>query len=85
VRISETGEVEEAGLNHEVWVDFDWTGPQEGDFFCPFNTITAAAAAVADGGTIRIMTGSTTERPVFPKHKRIKLVAPGGDVKIGMR
>ena len=52
MRTSETGEVEEAGLNHEVWVDFAWTGPFVGDFFQPFNTLAAATAAVADGGVI---------------------------------
>jgi hypothetical protein len=49
-RTSENGEVEEAGSNNEVWVDFGWKGPSEGNFFRPFNIITAAAAAVADGG-----------------------------------
>lgn len=31
-RISETGVVKEAGANHEVWVDFSWSGPNERDF-----------------------------------------------------
>jgi hypothetical protein len=84
-RISETGEVEEAGSNNEVWIDFAWTGPSEGDFFCPFKTIAAAAAAVADGGTIKIMPGSTRERLSFVQHKRMKLVAPIGGVTIGIR
>lgn len=84
-RTSETGEVEEAGSNHEVWVNFSWTGPSEGDFFRPFNTISAAAAAVVNGGVIKIMPGSTTERPFFAKNKRFKLVAPIGGVEIGVR
>jgi hypothetical protein len=37
-RTSETGEIEEAGSNHEVWVDFGWKGSSEGDFYRPFNT-----------------------------------------------
>ncbi|MBI3868647.1 MAG: hypothetical protein HY299_08970 [Verrucomicrobia bacterium] len=82
-RISETGEVEEAGNGHEVWVDFDWTGPQEGDFFRPFNTISAAVAAVANGGVIKIMPGFTSEKPSFPRNKRIRFVAPIGGVRIG--
>jgi hypothetical protein len=49
-RTSETGEVEQAGSNHEVCVDFGWKGPSEGDFFWPFKTIDAAAAVVADAG-----------------------------------
>lgn len=84
-RTSETGEIEEAGSNHEVWVDFAYTGPSEGDFYRPFNTITSAAAAVADGGVIRIMPGWTGERPTFPEKKRIRLAAPIGGVRIGIR
>ncbi len=57
-RISETGEVETAGAHQEVWVDFTWSGPHEGDFFHPFNTIADAANAVDDGGVIRLMPGT---------------------------
>jgi hypothetical protein len=81
VRIAESGEVEEAGKNHEVWVDFSWTGPSEGDFFRPFNTIAAAVGKVADGGVIKIMPGTTAERPTI--HKRVRLVASSGGVSIG--
>ena len=84
-RTSETGEVEEAGSNHEVWVDFGWTGLHEGDFFHPFNTIAAAADAVADGGVVKIMPGWTDERPSIQNNKRIRLVAPIGGVTIGVR
>jgi hypothetical protein len=83
-RTSETGEVEEAGSNHEVWVDFAWAGPNEGDFFHPFNTIAGAVAAVADGGVIRIMPGTTSERPFIQGNKRIRLVAPIGSVAFGI-
>lgn len=85
LRISETGEIEVAGSNNEVWVDFGWKGPNEGDFFHPFNTITAAAAAVADRGVIKIVPGWTTERPSFKRNKRIRLVAPIGNVSFGVR
>jgi hypothetical protein len=84
-RTSEIGEIEEAGSNHEVWVDFGWKGSSEGDFYRPFNTITAAAAAVADGGVIKIMPGWTTEKPFFQSNKRIRLVAPIGNVTFGVR
>jgi hypothetical protein len=80
-RTSETGEVEEAGNHHEVWVDFTWQGPQEGDFFHPFNTLAGADAAVASGGVIKIMPGSTSERPIL--HQRARLVAPIGGVQFG--
>ena len=81
-RTSETGEVEEAGSNHEVWVDFAWDGPGEGDFFHPFNTLAAATAAVADGGVVKIMPGSTPERLSLARNKRFRLDAPIGGVSI---
>jgi hypothetical protein len=84
-RTSESGEVEEAGNNHEVWVDFGWHGPTEGDFFHPFNTIADAVAAVADGGVIKMMPGTTNETQLIHNSKRIRLVAPIGSVTIGVR
>jgi hypothetical protein len=84
-RTSETGEVEEAGSNHEVWVDFAWTGPGEGDFFHPFRTLAEATVAVADGGVIKIMPGSSNERHIIRNNKRVRLVAPIGGVTIGVR
>jgi hypothetical protein len=83
-RLSETGEVEEAGANHEVWVDFSWSGPTEGDFFRPFNSLASAYAAVAAGGVIRIMPGTTTEA-IPLRGKRARLEAPIGNVRIGVR
>jgi hypothetical protein len=84
-RISETGEMEEAGSNHEVWVDFEWQGPEEGDFFRPFKTIRAAVAAVADRGVVHILPGSTGERATFSSKKQIRFVASSGNVTIGAR
>ena len=82
-RTSETGEVEEAGSNHEVWVDFDWSGPSEGDFFHPFKGVSDAVEAVADGGTIKIMPGSSQDRvPFHGNGKRVRITAPIGGVKI---
>jgi hypothetical protein len=84
-RVSETGEVEQAGFNNEVWVNFGWRGPFTGDFYQPFNTLAAAIANVADGGVIRLVPGWTNERlPPFGK-KRFRLVAPIGGVRIGVR
>jgi hypothetical protein len=86
-RISETGEVEEARENNdsEVWVDFAWGGDEEGDFFHPFRTIAGAAATVTDGGVIKILPGSTQERPFLSHKKRIRLEAAIGGVSIGVR
>jgi hypothetical protein len=84
-RTSETGEVEQAGRNNEVWVNFGWKGPTEGDFFHPFNTLTAAVNVVAAGGVIKIVPGWTTERPTFTGMKPYKIVTPIGGVRIGVQ
>lgn len=80
VRISENGDVQIADVVHEVWVDFDWTGPNAGDFCQPFNTLEGALNAVAQGGVIRIMTGAKRERLTI--HKRVRLTAAGGAVTL---
>jgi hypothetical protein len=84
-RTSETGEVEQAGFDNEVWLDFDWEGPNQGDACQPFNTIAGATAAVADGGVIKILPGQTRERMTIGGGKQMKLVAPIGGVTIGAR
>ena len=56
---SQTGEFEVAGFNNEVWLDFEYQGPTEGDVCRPFNTVGGAIAAVADGGVIRIVPGNS--------------------------
>jgi hypothetical protein len=89
VRTSEDGTVEEAGRNrltgqyYEVWVDFGWNGPNEGDFYRPFSNLASALAAVADGGVIKIAPGTTPERGLLRGGKRVRLVAPIGGVTIG--
>lgn len=84
-RTAENDEVEEAGAHHEVWVNFLWSGENEGDFFHPFNSLTNAAAVVPDGGVIKIMPGVTSERPTIPRGKRIRITAPVGGVTLGFR
>ncbi|MGH7973858.1 MAG: hypothetical protein ACREIC_34505, partial [Limisphaerales bacterium] len=37
-----------------VWVDFNYSGPQNGSFAAPFETLAAGVSAVARGGTISI-------------------------------
>jgi hypothetical protein len=80
---SETGEFAVAGSNSEVWVDFAYSGPSEGDVCRPFNTIAAAVGAVKDGGTIRLVPGASRERGFIGGGKRFTLVAPRGGVTIG--
>jgi hypothetical protein len=88
-RTSETGEVEEAreGGDSEVWVDFNSIGPEaeEGDFYRPFRSLSAAVAAVADNGVIKIMPGTTRERPLISGKKRFRMEAAIGGVSIGIR
>ena len=79
---SETGESEVAGFNNEVWLDFAYAGPAEGDVCRPFNTLLGAVGAVADGGTIQVVPGTTPESGSF-LGKRCTLVAPLGAVSIG--
>jgi hypothetical protein len=84
-RINEQGDIEQAGFNHEVWLDFDYVGPSEGDVCQPFDSVAAALAAVADGGLIRIVPGTTTERSPIGSGKRVRLFAPIGGVVLGAR
>jgi len=82
-RVSETGEVEQAGFHNEVYVNFDSDKPEEGDFFHPFKTLAGATATVDPGGIVKILPGSSRERPVLSK--RCTLQAAIGGVVIGKR
>ena len=44
-----------------TWVDFDYTGTENGNFLTPFNTLAEGLDAVPAGGTIRIKAGVTSE------------------------
>jgi hypothetical protein len=61
---------------HEVWVDFDHNGPQEGNFYRPYKTLEAAAAAVNDGGVIKLMPGVLREPQRIRGNKHIRVVTP---------
>ena len=78
-----TGEFEVAGFHNEVWLDFDYVGPGEGDVCRPFNTVEAASAGVADHGVIRIVPGATPHRGVIGRDKRFTMMAPAGGATIG--
>ena len=82
IRTAETGDVEMAGLRHQIWVDFEWNGPTEGDFYRPFNTIEAALNAVVEPGVIHIMAGATKERPAI--RKRVRLTSVPAAATIGL-
>ena len=56
------------GYTGPVFVDFNYTGTQNGSFYQPYNTIGAGISAVSPGGTIFIKTaGATAETPVITK------------------
>jgi hypothetical protein len=82
-RTDETGHIEWAGGNEEVWADFDWTGPQEGDVCRPWATPSAAQSAVANHGSIRMIPSISPDRGPLGVGKRFRMVAPIGGVRIG--
>jgi hypothetical protein len=79
-RTAEDGSVEWAGSDEEVWLDFQWP---EGDVCHPFNRLSAATAAVATFGTIRIIPSLSHERAPIGIGKRFKLVAPIAGFTLG--
>jgi hypothetical protein len=82
-RTDENGVVESAGAGEEVWADFEWTGPTEGDVCHPWSTVVAASNAVAPHGTIRMIPSVSHERGPIGQNNRFRMVAPIGGVKIG--
>jgi hypothetical protein len=50
----------------------------EGDFYRPFRTLAEGTAAVASGGTIRIVPGASAERGALGLGKRMRIKAPAG-------
>ena len=89
VRTSEDGRVDQAGRDgagklFEVWVDFAWTGPSEGDFYRPFKTLAAAVDAVASGGVVKVVPGTSRDRtPIRHPGKSCRIVAPLGSATMG--
>lgn len=82
-RTDENGVVESAGAGEEVWADFQWSGPTEGDVCRPWSTVATASNAVAAHGTIRMIPSVSHERGPIGLNKRFSMVAPIGGVKIG--
>jgi hypothetical protein len=82
-RTDEDGHIEWAGPNEEVWADFAWTGPHEGDVCRPWSIIATAQGAVANHGTIRMIPSHSPERGPLGLGKRFRMVAPIGGVRVG--
>jgi hypothetical protein len=79
----EDGLEEIGGPEHDMWVDFDWIGPFEGDAYRPFADLTAAFSAVEEPGTIRLLPGASADRPRLQGGKNVRLIAPLGGVTLG--
>ena len=69
----------------DVWVEFDFPVSATGRISGPFRDLTQAAAAVPEGGVIRIVPGRTHDRTSIGGSKRFRLVAPIAGVTIGWR
>ena len=80
---NDAGVFEVAGFHNEVWVDFEYAGPSEGDVCRPFASINAAADVVADNGVLRIIPGASMTRGVIGDSRRFTLMAPAGGVTLG--
>ncbi len=81
-RTSESGKVETAGSNDEVWVDSNYPGaaPSAGDFGDPFRTLGEAMDRVKPGGTVRIVNVRTSESQPVAYTRRLTLRAAGAAV-----
>ena len=64
-----------------VYVDFDYTGGENGLFHLPFNTLFEGVNAVDAGRTLNIKAGSTSEKLVLAKAMTLR--AYGGTVTLG--
>jgi len=67
--------------NYDAWVDFSYSGTEEGSFDRPFNTFAEGTDSVYPGGILHIKTGTSSETRQVTKPMRIEPY--GGAVKIG--
>ncbi len=65
----------------EVWVDFRYSGYENGSSVYPFNTLGEALGRIGSGDLIRIRAGSSAERPTI--RTACEIQAPNGVVTIG--
>lgn len=72
-----------ANASGVIWVEFAYTGSEQGSFEEPYNTVTEAVAAASGGETICIKGGSSSETLIISKE--LKLWACGGPVTIGVQ
>ncbi len=67
--------------NSPVWVDFNYSGVEDGGFFFPYNTLAKGVAAVTSGGTIAIKPGLSHEALIISTPMTVTAV--GGPATIG--
>jgi hypothetical protein len=65
----------------DVWVDFAYTGLEEGTESRPFNTLAEGVSYAAIGGTVHVKSGASPE--ILDVDKQIDIVAEGGEVTVG--
>jgi hypothetical protein len=66
---------------HATWVDFAYSGSENGTFQKPYNTVAEGVSAVPAGGALIIKAGSSSETPTISKGMTIR--SYGGAVSIG--
>jgi hypothetical protein len=64
-----------------IWVDFDWTGAEDGTEDYPFDTLANGLDWLDEYGTLKIKTGTSATTTTFSMSMRIE--AHGGSVRIG--
>jgi M6 family metalloprotease-like protein len=68
---------------YDTWVDFNYTGTEDGTFPQPWNTFAEGVANVGFTGTVKIKAGVSSETPRVTKPLSVR--AYGGPVTIGQQ
>jgi hypothetical protein len=66
---------------HATWVDFAYSGPEDGSFARPYNTVAEGVSHTATGSVLMIKAGTSAETLTITKAMTIR--AFGGPVAIG--
>jgi hypothetical protein len=72
-----------SGPMNTVYVDFNYTGEEQGTFDEPFNTLGEAVDAVAVGGEVIIKSGTSPEQMPLTINKQVTIKSSGGSAIIG--
>lgn len=66
-----------------IWVDYNYSGPENGSFTNPFQTLLEAVNHVPDDGSIYIKSSNGNETPIIDVDKTFTINTWGGPSKIG--